>query len=392
MSRTAARFARRVAGAAVALAVVGACSSGGGSGGDGVLDPQGSGLILIDCWHDVAYELDADTGEKGRKGQLFAKPDSTVSPTDDCYGASRRNGPGMSGLNADGSKRGATKSFADDGARHVGYIDVGTGKFTDLSTRLKLDAFGELTDEGSGADDFAGPIKDSLIGFGTDGRFYLERAASVFSAAGPDFKAFSKHEAEPVLGVRFAPGGRLAVSDVGAPVLIEVSANAPALGPYQGGDDRYLGEDARYAPLVFPDDANGELPGYCEAISWIDATHLLCDGNNGAPGIIDFTEPTLASAADYAKSRGCGYCYGREYVWVMGEDAYRTLVPKTQRELSGFAIEPGTGKVLFLATDGDDVRLYAVGSSRGATPEVRGEFSLGDDAPPGLDYLTLRFR
>ena len=134
----------------------------------------------------------------------------------------------MSASSPDGALRGATRSSAGDDSRHVGYISISTGTFTDLSVRLRLDAFGELTDEGSGADDFAGPIKDGLIGFGPDGRFYLERAGSVFSAGGPQYSEFSRQEAEPILGVRFAAGGPLAISNSGAPALIEEGASCPA--------------------------------------------------------------------------------------------------------------------------------------------------------------------
>lgn len=385
------RVARRLAGAAAALAVLAACSSDGGGGGSKALDWRSAGLVLIDCWNDSAYSLAADTATLGGKSALHAKPDAKVTPADDCY-RNTRYGPGVDTISSDGAKRGATKSFTEDGSQHVGYIEVETGKFTDLSNRLKLDAFGELTDEGSGADDFAGPIKDQLIGFGADGRFYLRRADAVFAADGPSYAQFSALEADPMLGVRYQPGGRLAAVGFADTPLVEVGADAPVIKPYGGAGDRYLGEDARYAPLVFNDADAGKVPSYCQSLDWIDATHLLCVGNDGNPGLIDFTEPTLARAADYAQERGCGDCFGREYVWAMPPGSFRALVPKTQRELSGFVIEPGAGRVLFLASDGDDVRLYAIGSARGATPENRGAFSLGDDSPPGASYLTLRWR
>jgi hypothetical protein len=384
------RVARRLAGAVAALVVLAACSSNGGDASK-VLDPRGEGLVLIDCWHDVAYPVDADTGKLGRKGALFAKPDSTVAPAEDCY-RSNSYGPGVSTVSSDGVKRAATKSSTADGARHVGYVDVSTGTFTDLSKRLKLDAFGELTDAGSAADDFAGPIKDELIGFGADGEFYLRRADSVFAAAGPSFEQFAKLEAAPLLGVRFDPSARLAALTYADQVLVELSADTPLVEPYGGSTDRYLGEDARYAPLIFSPADTEPAPSHCVDLQWVDATHLLCIDSEGLPGLIDFTAPTLARAADYAQARGCGDCYGREYVWLMPEGSYRALVPKTQRDLSGFLVEPGTGQVLFLAANGDDIRLYGVGSARGATPQIRGAFSLGDSSPPGADYLTLRWR
>ncbi len=379
--------------AAAAIALVACSDDGSGRGGLDVLDPGTSGLVLIDCWHDVAYELDAETGRTGAKRALFADPGGDVMPADDCRELDRENGPGISIVSADGARRGATKSFDDDGARHVGYIDVRTGAFTDLSERLKLDAFGEPTDEGSGTDDFAGPILDRLIGFGADGRFYLRRAESVFSAPGPDFAQFTRHEADPVLGVRLTPDGRGALSDYDTAVAVEVGADAPPLAPYERADERYLGEDARYAPLVFSaaDERSDAVPTFCRDLAWIDATHLLCDEYTGEPGVIDVTEAVLAPAAQVAETRGCGECYGREYVWLMPDGAYRPLAPRTQRELSGFAVEPGTAQVLFLASDGEDVRLYSAGTGHGSTPQVRGEFSLGDDAPPGLEYLALRF-
>lgn len=384
------RVARRLAGVASALIVLAACSSGGGDASK-VLDPRTTGLVLIDCWHDTAYPLSTDKAALGRKSAVHAKADSAISVAEDCY-QSNRYGPGIDTVSADGAKRGATRSYAEDGAQHAGFIEVATGTFTDLSKRLKLDAFGELTDEGSGADDFAGPIKDQLIGFGTDGRFYLRRADSVFAADGPSFEQFSKLEAEPMLGVRYEPGTKLAAVGFADAPLVEVTADAPHIEAYLRGGDRYLGEDARYAPLIFDKSDDGKVPSYCADLDWIDTTHLLCIGNDRVPGIIDFTAPTLAGAAEYAHDRSCSECFGREYVWLMPPGAYRTLVPQTQRTLSGFVVEPGAGRVLFLASNGKDVRLYAIGSARGATPDNRGSFSLGDDSPPGADYLTLRWR
>jgi hypothetical protein len=257
-----------------------------------------------------------------------------------------------------------------------------------MSARLKLDANGELTDEGSGADDFAGPIIDRLVGFDADGAFHFVRADALYSSPGPAYREFVKEPGGTTIGARLGGGPFAAVSTGGA-AMIEVPASTPQ-APAAGSTDRE-GGSLRYAPVVIDAADSVGRSTRCDSLQWIDATRLLCSASSSGPIVLDLAHAVLTPADAAARTGRCNDCYGRQYAMVLPAGAVTDLVPKTQRELSGFVVRPSDGTVLFLAGSGKDALLWAASGRPGGTPTKLGLISLGDDAPPATSYLTLRW-
>jgi hypothetical protein len=379
-----------VAGLVAGFMVLTACSgSDGPKGTDGALPASLRGLLLMDCWHDTATVLNPKTATLENKYALARTSQKDVSLPSFCnqsYGS--QYGSGMSVISPDRRLLASQRRF-DDGGRHVGYSDAASGKFIDMSTRLKLNANGEFTDKGSGADDFAGPIMDTTVGFGPDGTYYLERADKVYAAKAPLYAEFTAVSGDPLIGTRSA-GGRAATVRNGREPQVEVPAGTPDIAAYRP-EAKAETVDARYAPLGF-DRADQSAGSSCYGVDWIDADHLLCRGSSsGGPKVISLVGATLTPAATYVKANSCS-CDNRQYVMVLPAGAVTNLVPKTQRELTGFVVRPGAGTVVFLASSGSDLLLYEATLQSGATPTKLGTFKAPDGTPSGVSYLSLQWR
>lgn len=375
----------------VAVLILSACSSepnGPGSSGNKILPATTKGLLMLDCWKDTATPVDAKTAKTSMTFDLSAEPAKGVYVDLGCNDSSETYGPGVSSYNPDHTLIAAWRD-GQDKSRHVGFIAAATGKFTDLSTRLKLNANGEFTDEGSGADDFAGPISDTAVGFGADGTFYVARAGKLYAAAGPAYKSFADTPKNFVVGQRLTEDGLAVTASWTGDLELSLPAGTPKIPAYypESGSESSPG----YAPVLLSEQDNGNFR--CERVRWINEKYLLCMATSRQPVVVDVSGAKLVAAPEYAKADSCSECYGQQYLWQVPDKSVRSLVPKTQRELVGFVVAKDGQSVFFLGSGGDNQAiLYSVSLKKGATPTKLGTINLAEDAAPSFSYLTLQLR
>ncbi|MTD16933.1 hypothetical protein GIS00_23645 [Nakamurella sp. YIM 132087] len=343
------------------------------------------GPLLVDCWNDTLTELDPASAARGRSFAFAAEDDGAVRLCDWSPGD---GAGGVTAYRADGTLLAASRS-GDDDSSHAGFLDVATGTFTDLSARLRLDANGDYTDEGSGVDDFAGPVKDRVLGFAPDGSLLFVRAAKRYAAAAPGYTDFRRLPDDELIGLTSPDGSRTAGTSLWSGVL-SLPAGTPDVPPGTDTDPADVRTPAGFAPIALLGEDVAEDVG-CDRIGWIDDATLLCQ-DTGSVTLVDLSGAQLVAATDLAEQvASCSLCWTSSWIWTLPAGSVRDATPASSRELFGFVADPARGVAWFLADAGTAIRLYSIGSRRGATPKLVGEFQVGDD-PTGSSWTGLLVR
>jgi len=316
---------------------------------------KAAGVLLIGC----------DSGVQSGRSFVVLDPQTgairaELDPTALAFNGALGQGPLRPASNLCGEPRAlspdrrrlavASSNFDDDSS-HVGWVELATGRQTDV------------TAASVGKDFAAATPKDTDPRFGRDGRLYFNRAGVIPTMVADQSGTVT--QADPV-------GGCTALAT--CPPLTHVSGRfflddePPRNGLRLGSTDPTAARDQRNAYAIdIPLTVQGKPWESVRILYWLDDRSLLCRNTDGEYRVVTIDPQSLPLDTT-------------EDVELASREAGPLAIPKTDRRIHWTAPTPDRRSLLFTASRGDESpRLYRVELEGTSEPTELGP------VPPGLE-------
>ena len=250
-----------------------------------------------------------------------------------------------------------TSTDQPDGSKHVGWLDLTTGKITDVTARDIGSAFTSQTP----TDQY--PKFDEITGLFWWTRSFTSGQASQVLSIDPRTMQETDHTPSSGSGFDGADGGQLLRGN-GVPdptgTRAAVASQGPGLPPHGEGVEVFdLSQ-----PRLSDDQVTGQLhvvpgmPAFCEVQSWLDATHVILSAGS----------PTW----DY------GSCPSSEVDVGESRPSLVPLLPPNDHANRDFTPSPDGKTFAFASTGNGKNGIYLWGGS--ATAEPRDLYDVSENA------------